>query len=267
MSNVNALLLPAIKDRNDGAGDRTFHETIRPTDLFICSYPKSGTTWIGYLLAQLLKQDADEQLGLDSFNRYVPDVNLIYARRAPLADFASLSSPRFFLCHAAYDAMLPNVVYVLRDPRDVLVSYYHYNRFLNKKFDLTLADYLRADNRWPCDWNEHVESWLTPKRHPRMIVVRYEDLHTDTAGAIHRILTLAGITVVASRIQAAIDAARFDRMRLVEEKFGVSNKAGDPVERFVRKGKVGSWREEMGPKEREIFERRYGRLMREVGYC
>src|SRR4051812_24477753 len=99
-----------------------FHASIRPADLFICSFPKSGTTWLGYLLANLLKADPAEALDLKSFNRYVPDVNLQYTKRGDLREHDHRADPRVLLCHATHDAKLPKVVYVLRDPRDVMVS-------------------------------------------------------------------------------------------------------------------------------------------------
>jgi hypothetical protein len=243
-----------------------FHPTVRPADLFICTYPKSGTTWLGYLLAQMLKSDPAEPLDLKNFGRYVPDVNLLYTRRGSLAEFAHRSDPRMFLCHAACDVMLPKVVYVLRDPRDVMLSYWHYQRFLKADYDQSLADYLRVGKHWPCDWDEHVASWLFPKSHPHLIVLRYEDLHADAAGAVRAVLGHAGLPCDESRLAAAVEASRFDRMRAAEEKHGVHGKAGAAQERFVRKGRVGSWQEEMSPLELRILEDRYGEVMRAVGY-
>lgn len=244
-----------------------FHPTIRPTDVFVSTYPKSGTTWLGYLLANLLKPDPAETLDLKSFGRYVPDVNLLYTKAGSLAEHAGLPDPRFFLCHAAYDAALSKVVYVLRDPRDAMLSYWHYQRFLKKGYDLSLSAFLKGGGHWPCDWDEHVSGWLLPTpRHPKLVVLRYEDLHADAAGALRAVLALAGLTRTDAQVAAAVEASRFDRMRTAEEKHGVHGKAGDDKERFVRKGQIGSWREEMSNEELRILEDRYGDVMRQVGY-
>lgn len=261
---TQTLTAPAAR-----AGVRTydlaaFRPTIRPTDVFICTYPKSGTTWLGYLLAQLLKPDPAEPFDLKSFGHYVPDVNLLYTKRGSLAGQGGLPDPRFFRCHATYDAALPKVVYVLRDPRDAMLSYWHYQRFVTKGFDQPLADYLRGGGHWPCAWDEHVASWLSPRRHPNLRVARYEDLHADAAGVLRAVLDLAGLSRTDAEV--AVAASRFDRMRAAEESAGVHGKGGDDRERFVRKGKIGSWREEMAADELRILEDRYGDAMRAVGY-
>ena len=243
-----------------------FAASVRPLDVFLCTYPKSGTTWLGYLLAQLLKESPDEQLGLDSFNRYVPDVNTLYRRRAGLVGLAGLGDPRFMLCHAEFDPTLPRVVYVLRDPRDVMVSYWHYQRFLRPGHVESLAEFLQRPAYFPCAWDAHVRGWLLPRRHPNLLVLRYEDMHADTAGVLRQVLDFAGLSVEPAAIAAAVDQSRFSRMRAAEERFGVGDKAAGTDERFVRKGRVGSWQEEMGPAELRLLEDRFGEVMRQVGY-
>jgi hypothetical protein len=240
--------------------------TIRPSDVFICSFPKSGTTWVGYLLAQLLKRDPIEQLGLDSFNQYVPDINLIYTKAGSLAEFEAMPLARFFLCHATFQPVFGKVVYVLRDPRDAMVSYWHYKRFLSSSFDQSLLQFLECQKMWPCHWDQHVASWLLPQQHPNLVVIRYEDLHRDPLTELRKIRELAGTDWSTAQMESAIDAARFDRMRQAEEKFGIKAKAGVAAERFVRQGKAGGWREEMGAAELQALQTRLGEVMRQVGY-
>ena len=244
-----------------------FYPTIRPNDVFLCSYPKSGTTWLGYLIAQALRRDDDNvRMGLNSFGKYVADVNIPYTKRGSLAQFDDRTDPRFFHCHAAYDQHLSKVVYMIRDPRDTMVSYWHYRKFLSPDFNLSLTDFLNSDDHWPCEWDQHVASWLLPRKHPQLLLVCYEDLHKDTAAILKRVLDFAGVYQTQEKIEAAVEASRFENMRAAEERFGVVGKAGDENERFVRKGRVGSWQEEMGYAELKILEEKYGPVMRQVGY-
>src|SRR6266700_1399887 len=68
-------------------------------------------------------------------------------------NFQSLPSPRMMRSHALYSPRFPKVVYILRDPRDVLVSYYyHFQKFHH--FDGTLLDFMQSDVR-KVEWDQH----------------------------------------------------------------------------------------------------------------
>ncbi len=259
----------AVDAQPEGARtrDRTdFYATMRPSDVFICSYPKSGATWLGYLLAQLTAATPQrEPMGLDAFHQFVPDVNLAYTQGGSLAMYAKLAEPRFFLCHAACDQRLPRVVYILRDPRDTMVSYWHYQKFLDRKDNLSLGQFV-GQGHWPCEWDQHVAGWLLPRRHPKLLLLTYEQLHQDLPACLDRLIEFVGLRCSPARVESAIEASRFENMRAAEERFGVESKKGDENERFIRRGRVGSWQQEMGYAELSLLEERYGKVMREVGY-
>ena len=252
---------PAGPDRS------AFYNSIRANDTFICSYPKSGTTWLGYLLAEAVKPDDEPALNLKSFNGYVPDVNLAYTKRGSLAAYSDFLDPRLFLCHAAYDVKLPKAVYVVRDPRDVMVSYWHYKKFLTPGVTQSLLEFIESDAMWPGRWDRHVGSWLVPSTPTDCLVVRYEDMHRDSVAVLRDVLKFANRPASEARIRSAVEAGRFEKMRAAEETHGVHGKAGDVAERFVRKGRVGSWQEEMGYAELRATERKFGDVMRAVGYA
>jgi estrone sulfotransferase len=243
-----------------------FYPTIRPSDVFLCTYPKSGTTWLAFMIAQVLKRDPQEPIDLKSMGHYVPDVNLLYTQRGSLAEYVGMADPRFFLCHAACDMNLPRVVYVVRDPRDVMVSYWHYQKFLKKDYQQTLAEFISSDDHWPCEWDQHAASWLLPTTHPNLLLLRYEELHEDAGKVLRGVLDFAGVRYTNRAISGAVEASRFDRMRATEDRFGVHGKAGDQRERFVRNGRVGGWRYEMASDDQRMLEQKFGNLMRQLGY-
>src|SRR5207247_9249250 len=113
---------------------------------------------------------------LISYNRYKIDVN-----------FHSLPSPRMMRSHALYSPRFPKVVYILRDPRDVLVSYYyHFQKFHH--FDGTLLDFMQSDVR-KVEWDQHVTScifespWLG-----NLCIIRYEDMLNDAFVQVEKIV-------------------------------------------------------------------------------
>jgi hypothetical protein len=242
---------------------RRFRAQIRSTDVFFVTYPRSGTTWLAFMIGQALKRDPDELLTIATLDRYVAEANGAYFFGEAF-DFEQLPAPRFFRVHAQYDPRFPLVVYVLRDPRDTLVSGYHFERMNNAEFDLSMHDYVVSYPHWPCAWDEHVEGWLAEPS-ARVLTVRYEQLHLDPAGELARVLEFAGVQVSPERLSAAVDASRFDAMRASEDRFG-RGRPNSGTGQTIRRGKVGGWRDELDPDALRTLESRYGALMAGLGY-
>jgi hypothetical protein len=237
---------------------------IRPTDVFIVAYPRSGSTWLGYMVAQVLKPDPEEVLTLTGIEDYVPEVNGPYFFGEPSDAFDSLPDPRFFRAHSMLEPAFPKVVYIIRDPRDSLVSHYHYQRLNSPPFDYSLREFLTGYDHWPCHWDDHVSGWLEPRR-SSLLLLRYEEMRADPHAALKQTLELGGLDVAAETIERAVQASTFEEMRGVEERFGLKRPAGGG-ERFVRRGVVGGWRDELAPEDVAEVERRYGDVMERVGY-
>jgi len=244
---------------------RRFYASIRPSDVFLVAYPKSGTTWLGFMVANFLKRNPNEEVNLAA-EGYIPDINSKYGKHVPLRKYDSIPSPRFFRVHASYDASLPKVVYVLRDPRDALVSYWHFKKLVDRNGPPTIKELVRTDDDWVCSWDQHVAGWLFEHQHPQLLVVRYEDMHRNAAAALKAVLDFAGLPCRPADIESAVEASRFENMRKAEEKFGLGTPVADPTERFVRRGKIGSWKEELTGDDLRALEERFGETMVKVGY-
>jgi len=97
----------------------------RPDDVYISSYPRSGTTWLT-LIVHLLRGGG---LEFEHLSRVVPWYERDLALgRATAQDYLQLPGPRVFKSHLPH-AWLPRgarYLYVMRDGRDVAVSYYHF---------------------------------------------------------------------------------------------------------------------------------------------
>ena len=245
---------------------RAFYRFLRPTDIFVVTYPKSGTTWLAFLLANLLRPPGSQPLTLDTYLQHTPDVNGAYFGTDTLQAFGKLPTPRIFLAHPTYDPVLPRVIYVLRDPRDVLVSYWHHDRLTQRDFKLSLADFVRRDDHWPGRWDEHVSGWLLTHHHPRLLVVKYEDLQHDTVTALQHVVDFVGLVHGVAELRQAAEDSRFDRMRSAEEQFGWKGVRAAKDERFVRRGQAGGWRDELDEASVQAIQQKYGAVMRQVGY-
>ena len=242
-----------------------FRESIRSTDAFSVTYPKSGTTWMGFLIANIICRKSSVHLNLKNFIEIVPDVNQLYFADQSLARYNHLENPRVFMTHAPYDPSFPKVVYVLRDPRDVFVSYWHHKRLTDPNFDLSLRQFVMNDNHWPCSWNQHVDGWLL-EGHANVLTIRYEEMHENAAQTLKKVAAFIPLQCDDAMIAKAVSDAKFDKMKKLEEEYGVDGAKGLSEERFIRRGKVGSWRDELDDECLEILERKYGNSMKQLHY-
>lgn len=126
---------------------------------------------------------------------------------------------------------LPRVLYLVRDGRDVLVSYYNYSEFRKSRLGQSTED--SAD---PIDfatfydryyrgayghiWHEHVVSWLDKGRFRdsnQFLLVRFEDLRANTEDTVMRITQFLGIRTDRYQVAQAIDEANIDNVRRLEK--------------------------------------------------
>src|ERR1700740_2737717 len=157
-----------------------------PTDIFVVGYPKSGNTWVQYLVAGLL-------FGVDV--RVAPDLliqdlvpNLYYQKF-----YRRYFAPTFFKTHDLPHPQYRRVIYLIRDGRDVMVSYFHHLSALDNPPDF-LKLVKTGQGLFPCRWHEHVEAWTRNPHGAQMITVSYEMLKENPLAELHRICDFANIS-------------------------------------------------------------------------
>lgn len=194
------------------------------------SFPKSGRSWIRYALHRL--GFADRILfhhdGFEYNDGARPPLDLDYAKR--LARYSDGSS----------------IVYLHRDPRDVIVSLYHQvtGRFADFfQYDASLSDFIRD----PYFGAENLQAFRTQWRdlcdRGIALAVSYEECHVDFPGALMKVLAHYGFEARREAILAASAAAAIDNMREVEREGGFEEpwlrlRNGAPK---VRRGRVGGF--------------------------
>src|ERR1035438_7495975 len=115
--------------------------TVFPDDTFLVSYPKSGNTWVRFLLANLIHPN--ETVGFANINRLLPAPGVLSKRF-----LKKLPRPRIMKSHEPFDVRFRKVIYLVRDPRDVAVSEYHFD--LKKRYiaaDMSLEQFVKLLDR------------------------------------------------------------------------------------------------------------------------
>lgn len=229
-----------------------------PDDTFIVSYPKSGNTWVRFLLASMLAPD--ETITFRNLERYVPDV----ARSREFID--RLPPPRYIKTHRPFYTCFPRMVYIYRDVRDALVSYYHYEA-QNGRFRGTLSEFLRSDApNYYGPWHRHVgEALEFAERHPeRVLLLRYERMLEDPVEAARQLAAFCRIDAPEDLLLRAVEGCRFDRLRKIETQFGPEREGSAAP--FFRSGRAGGWREELSEADLRLILDSAGPLLARLGY-
>ena len=241
---------------------------VHPDDAFLVSYPKSGNTWARLLVANLVHPK--EPVTLLGADRIVPNVDG-QSRKY----FEQMARPRIIKSHYPFCQTYKRVVYVVRDPRDVAVSQYHFQikrRVLEEEFpiDEFVPKFIAGEVCTYGSWGENVASWLGARLgDPNFLLVRYEDLLHRTLYEIERIAAHLSIRYTSELLTLAVERSSAKRMREMEKKEGsvwASTKDTRQDLSFVRSATDRQWCAKLSPSSVEKIEEAWGELMAILGY-
>jgi len=244
--------------------------TVLPNDVFLVSYFRSGSTWSRFLFGNLIHQQ--EAVTFTNMSRLVP---IIY----DLPDHELRKLPRILKSHECFDPRYPRVIYVVRDPRDVAVSFYFYNlkvRVIPDGYSMdefverfVAAKVVGYADRVGC-WQDHVLSWVRLREgKPEFRLVRYEDLLADPQKQLRALAKLLGIDPTPERIERAVRLSSASNMQSLEKqqsKDWVATKDTRQDIAFVREAKAGGWRSKLSAVAVRTIEQAWGPTMKELGY-
>ena len=214
---------------------------ILPDDTFLVSYPRSGNTWLRFILANLIY--VDENINFTNIHKYCPEAD-------KLQDFTSpKKTARIIKSHAPFNPSFPKVVYIVRDGRDAYVSYYHYLKNDVSK-EASFYHFLKEGSMPYGRWNDHVLSWLNHKN--PLLIIRYEDLCCDPLSTVRTVMNFTNIAVADNDINKALEKSTFNKMQEIEKTYGRGEYKSGP-EIFMRKGQIGDWKNYFGEEEKAVF--------------
>ncbi|MGH9529854.1 MAG: sulfotransferase domain-containing protein [Terriglobales bacterium] len=241
---------------------------VLPDDVFIVSYPKSGNTWSRFLVANLL--NPEEPANFANINGLIPDPEALSVR-----ELARLSRPRILKSHQYFDPRYPKVIYIVRDPRDVVLSQYHFQikrRVLNDDHPLEpfVTSFIAGLTSPYGSWGENAGSWLAARYDKHgLLLVRYEDLIADAISEMKRIAVFLEITVTSQLLAQAVERSSAGQMRKLEADqahMWSSTKDTRKDVPFVRAAGAGGWKSKLPEKSVLEIENAWSPLMKWLGY-
>jgi Sulfotransferase domain len=249
--------------------------TVYPDDVFLVSYPRSGNTWARFLLGNLL--DPTDPVTFANVESRIPEIyfNSDHVMRG-------LAPPRLLKSHECFQPHYRRVIYIVRDPRDVAVSFYHHNvKAGNIPDDYPMQDFIRRfinaefDAKWG-SWSDHVRSWLLLRHgRPDFILLRYEDMQREPAQELEHIasflqrFSFSSVNTSPQAIRRAIELSSPERMRDLEKQQGkkwVLTQGTRSDKLFIRSATSGEWKSHLPEESVAALELAWGNLMRSLGY-
>jgi methylamine dehydrogenase accessory protein MauD len=240
----------------------------RPDDIFIVTYPRSGTTWMQMILYQLTTKG----------NMDFPHITTVcpWFERS-LKDgtaYDALPGPRVFKSHLTYRKIPKGpckYIYIARDGKDVVVSYYHfYTTHMGFKgsFNEFFERFLMGEVHYG-SWFRHVRGWWDHRHDGTVLFLRYEDLATDVPGCLRRIAAFCGLEVAPERWPRILERCTFAFMKQHESQFdpllAMLVEQGFQPHSFLRRGQAGAWRAQLSPLQVECFDKIWNRRLGHTG--
>ncbi|XP_038047818.1 sulfotransferase family cytosolic 1B member 1-like [Patiria miniata] len=278
--NHYAWLMP--RDNFDAL--KTFQ--VRDDDIYMVTFPKSGTHWLGEIIDYVMSE------GRDDFDRTNMSAVLEITMEADPSKFASatpgykiletMASPRIMGTHCLPNLLPPQVMdkkpkmfYLARNPKDLMVSYFI---FIKPFLTPTLQTWegflfmLVAGQMVGGSWFDHVLSYWERRNDDNLLFLKYEDLHKDLKGNIRKVAAHLGknlsddvIDKIAERVTLAgmqktyknIEEAHGEKGKKMTHLFGMAP--------YLRKGKVGGWKEVFTAEQSALFDMIYAEKMKGSG--
>ncbi|XP_068426398.1 amine sulfotransferase-like isoform X2 [Clinocottus analis] len=257
--------------------DQIYDLEIRDSDVFVVTYPKSGTIWMQQIL--LLLEAKGDLTAISKLSKYsnaelIPWIELMGNRQT----FITAPSPRMRVSHLPFQFMPSalsqkkgKVIYVARNPKDVVVSYFYFHKLANMletptDFDDFFERFLRGDV-FGGSWFQHIKTWYSHKDDMNMLFITYEELIQDLQAAVQRIASFLGKELSAEQLAQVVTHSTFSNMKKIPQ----ANYEQVPGEllshhqgRFMRKGTVGDWKKHFTVFQSERFDQLFHREMADI---
>ncbi len=213
---------------------------------FVCGYPKTGRTWLRFMMANALSEEYRLGVDVDLKNVYgiIPNEVTEAISGQPSFTYDCLV-PRIEMSHRRYqgeqfaDSL---TVFMMRDPRDIMVSHWLHDSLQVKIFGGGLHEYVHNPDRGINAFLTHLESWAPQLTHEQ--IVTYEQMQRDPYKVVAQVFEILEVPVSTQSVEYAVIQGEIGRMRQIEIDSGIAGHDYDrsnPEARRVRAGKIGGF--------------------------
>ncbi|MEA5536439.1 sulfotransferase domain-containing protein [Crocosphaera sp. XPORK-15E] len=230
----------------------------QPSDIFIVTYPKCGTTWTQYIV-WLIQHNGEPLSASKKIEDDIPHLEEVGKEKIEI-----LPKPRIIKTHLPYN-LTPyhpdaKYIYVARNPFDCAVSFYHHTRGFIKHYDFaegTFDEFFECFINGEVDFGDYFDNlvlWYENKNDHNVLFLTYENMKIDSKKAIIKIIHFLGEPYI-DRIKneqilnKIIINSSLENMKKEQQRW--SSKRPENMPPFIRKGQVGDWKNYFSPEQQQ----------------
>lgn len=251
-----------------------------PSDLLIATYPKAGTTWTQEIIDLLIHNGDAEACKRAPTPMRSPFLELKSPPPIPsgLDLLKQMPPPRLIKTHLPLQLVPPafwenkcKVIYVARNAKDNLVSYYHFD-CMNKTqpepgpWDGYIHKFMRGELAWG-SWYDHVKRYWVEREKRNILYLFYEDMKENPRREVVRIMKYLDLSVSDEVIDKIVELTTFKKMKdnpMANYSFVPNPVFDQSVSVFMRKGEVGDWKNHFTPEQSKMFDEDYEKQMKDA---
>jgi len=267
--------------------------------IWLASYPKSGNTFVRSMLASyFFSKDGSYDFNLIKNIKQFPHGGLFqklginiknqseviknYIRVQDIINKKN-GSIKFFKTHSFFFDLFTNlnntlgVIYIVRDPRNVIASFSNY---MNMSIEESLKFMINGKGdglSWIENWSTNYNSWKIFKKHQKYLLIKYEDLiqnpdkiFLEILEFIHKLANKSKIIIDETKFKNTMKSTSFNNLRKLEKEKGFPEARKDPnsgkVTPFFNLGSKRDWTKSLDENIIIELEKTFNKEMKELGY-
>ncbi len=238
------------------------------SELYLVSYPCSGRTWLRVMIGKLLCEhfSLDEKIMMDTpeITKKVGLLKTMYTHDCSLVeDHYYYMADEIFFDKARFSGK--KVILVIRDPRDVMVSYYSHLVKRDNKFEGSISEFIRDEKVGIKKLLKFNNLWLDNQGLLKeLLIIKYEEVRKDPSQNLSKIISFMGVKDFSQNlVDNAVEFAGFENMKKLEQMNYWKDHAyanilrprnSNPDASKVRKAKVGGFAESLSNEDVEFID-------------